>query len=66
MREMGGGCSTPLGAIARSRPDGVELTVFWSEEDGGNATRLSGRSGKRPEELASLVEGLRGRIRDGR
>ncbi len=66
MREMGGGCSTPLGAIARSRPDGVELTVFWSDEDGGNAIRLSGRSGKRPEELASLAEGLRGRIRDGR
>lgn len=65
MREMGGGCSTPLGAIARSRPDGVELTVFWSDEDGGNAIRFSGRSGKRPEELSSLAEGLRGRIRDG-
>ncbi|MFH2202957.1 MAG: hydroxymethylbilane synthase [Elusimicrobiota bacterium] len=65
MRDMGGGCATPLGALARSRPDGVEFTVFWSEEDGSGAMRLSGRSGKRPEELASLAEGLRIRIREG-
>jgi len=65
MRDMGGGCSTPLGALARSKPDGVEFTVFWSDSEGRRPVRLSGRSGKRPEELASLAEGLRGRIRDG-
>ena len=38
---VGGGCSTPLGAHARVKGKGAELSVFWSREDGSQAVRLS-------------------------
>lgn len=63
VRRLGGGCATPLGALARAEGGaGVEFTVFWSDPDGGRPTRLKGRAGRRPEELDSLVEGLAGRL----
>ncbi|OGR86055.1 MAG: hydroxymethylbilane synthase, partial [Elusimicrobia bacterium RIFCSPHIGHO2_02_FULL_57_9] len=39
---VGGGCSTPLGALARTQTGGLRLTAFWSREDGQGAQRLSG------------------------
>lgn len=41
LRALGGGCSTPLGAYAHTKPNGVELSVFWSQEDGSQAKRLT-------------------------
>lgn len=34
---IGGGCSTPLGAYAEIKPEGVEMQVFWAREDGSLA-----------------------------
>jgi len=65
LRAMGGGCSTPLGALARAESAGptrgLRLTVFW-EDSAGRSQRLSGSCGARPEEMSSLVEGLRSRL----
>lgn len=63
LKAVGGGCATPLGALARAGAGEVSLTVFWSDADGRSPRRLSGRSGRRPEELASLVDGLAGQLR---
>lgn len=41
LKELGGDCSTPLGAFAEIEASGLRLTVFWSREDGGEARRLS-------------------------
>ena len=38
---MGGGCSTPLGALACARDGEVELSVFWSDAEGRSPARLS-------------------------
>jgi hydroxymethylbilane synthase len=62
LKVMSGGCSTPLGALARADGDSVLFRVFWSRDDGTGAVRLSERSGLRPEESASLLDGLRRRI----
>lgn len=64
LRGAGGGCSTPLGALARAAADGVSLTVFWSDPEGRRPVRLSGRSSRRPEELKSLAEGIVGGIHE--
>ena len=62
LKAVGGGCSTPLGALARLEGETMALSVFWAREDGGGATRLSGRCGLAPAELAALVQDLRGRL----
>ncbi|MFH1726364.1 MAG: hydroxymethylbilane synthase [Elusimicrobiota bacterium] len=66
LREAGGGCSTPLGALARVEDGEVLVRVFWSDPDGRNPARFSLRGGTRPEELAALVDGLRGRLEEER
>jgi hydroxymethylbilane synthase len=62
MRRVGGGCATPLGALARVEGRGVRLSVFWSRPDGSGALRFGGRCGNSPQEMAALAEELRGRI----
>jgi hydroxymethylbilane synthase len=62
LKAVGGGCSTPLGALARAEGGAASLTVFWSDPEGCRPVRLTGRAGPRPEELASLVESLRARV----
>jgi hydroxymethylbilane synthase len=52
---LGGGCSTPLGALARCEGEAVRLTVFFSG-------LLTDRSGRSPRELDALVERLRKRL----
>lgn len=37
---VGGGCSTPLGALARVNEAGLKLTVFWSDPQGKEPLRL--------------------------
>lgn len=59
---VGGGCSTPLGALARAEGRTLSLSVFWSDPAGTSARRLSGRA-ERPEELSSLVSGLAERLK---
>ncbi len=39
LRLIGGGCSTPLGAYAEIKPEGIEMNVFWAKEDGSQARR---------------------------
>ena len=63
LKAVGGGCSTPLGALARAEGSVVRLSVFWSRRDGSKPARLSGSARRRPEELSSLVEGLAGRLK---
>ncbi|MBI3299817.1 MAG: hydroxymethylbilane synthase [Elusimicrobia bacterium] len=65
LRAVGGGCSTPLGALARVEGAAISLRVFWCRADGTAPARLAGRAGRRPEELASLVDGLAGRLLAG-
>ncbi|MDE2291226.1 MAG: hydroxymethylbilane synthase [Elusimicrobia bacterium] len=62
LKAVGGGCATPLGALARAEGAAVSLTVFWSDAGGLRPRRLSGRAGLRPEELDSLVDGLAARL----
>lgn len=64
LRTIGGGCSTPLGALARAQGSGVNLTVFWSKEDGGGAVRLSqtcGDIGRRDAFTRALAEQIKRR-----
>ncbi|HVE12692.1 MAG TPA: hydroxymethylbilane synthase, partial [Elusimicrobiota bacterium] len=62
LRALGGGCSTPLGALARCEGEDLLLDVFWSDPAGAKPRRLSGKA-SRPEELASLVDSLAARLR---
>lgn len=39
LRLMGGGCRTPLGALARSRADGIDFQWFWSDLEGKDPRR---------------------------
>ncbi|HAH08094.1 MAG TPA: hydroxymethylbilane synthase [Elusimicrobia bacterium] len=66
LKALGGGCSTPLGALARADERSVVFRVFWSREDGSRALRLCERSGLRPEDRAALLDGLLRRIDAGR
>ena len=63
LKAVGGGCSTPLGALARAEGESVRLSVFWSRRDGSKPMRLSGSARRLPEQLSSLVEGLAGRLK---
>lgn len=65
LKAVGGGCATPLGALARAAGDAVSVSVFWSDAEGRRQVRASGASGRRPEELASLVDGLCQRVLAG-
>ncbi|MBI5594472.1 MAG: hydroxymethylbilane synthase [Elusimicrobia bacterium] len=65
LKAVGGGCATPLGALARVEAGEVSMVVFWSDVEGKKPVRLSGRAGRRPEEISSLVDGLAGRLRAG-
>ncbi len=40
LKTLGGGCSTPLGAFAEIKTEGLEMRVFWSKEDGSRARHL--------------------------
>lgn len=40
LRLVGGGCSTPLGAFADIKPEGIEMRVFLAREDGSQARHL--------------------------
>lgn len=62
LKAVGGGCATPLGALARVGPEEVSMSVFWSDAEGKRPVRLSGKAGRRPEEIHSFVDGLAGRL----
>jgi hydroxymethylbilane synthase len=59
--KVGGGCSTPLGAYATVKGKGVELSVFWSREDGSNAVRLKDSCAE-PSKLEEFVAALASRL----
>lgn len=40
LKTVGGGCSTPLGALAEIKAEGLEVRVFWAQENGAHAKRL--------------------------
>lgn len=63
LKALGGGCTTPLGVLGRARGEVVEVSVFWSEPDGGRALRLQEtcRDLSRGEEFA---QGLARRVHD--
>ena len=44
LKAMGGGCSAPLGALARAGGAGLSLEVYCASCDGNRAVRLSGSS----------------------
>ncbi len=64
LREIGGGCATPLGAFAAAKGSSLELRVFWSREDGSGAVRVSRvcpASGDRDSFAASLAAEIKKR-----
>lgn len=65
LKAVGGGCATPLGALARARGGDVAVSVFWSDAAGGRQVRASGKAGRRPEELSALVDSLSDRVLNG-
>ncbi|TBR21962.1 hydroxymethylbilane synthase [bacterium] len=65
LKAVGGGCSTPLGALARVSGAEVSVRVFWSDAEGRRQVRVSGQAGRRPEELSNLVDGLVQRVLAG-
>lgn len=65
LKTLGGGCDTPLGVLARAEGGELSLNVFWSDVEGRRPVRLSGRASRRPEEIASLVDSLAGRLLAG-
>jgi hydroxymethylbilane synthase len=62
LREVGGGCSTPLAAYATRAGAGVELSVFWSREDGSGALRFKG-SCPDPSRRDAFIRELASRIK---
>lgn len=65
LKAVGGGCSTPLGALARAGASEISMSVFWSDAEGRRQVRASGKAGRRPEELSNLVDGLAQRVLTG-
>lgn len=65
LKAVGGGCATPLGALARATPSEVSVRVFWSDAEGRRQVRAAGKAGRRPEELSNLVDGLAQRVLSG-
>jgi len=63
LKAVGGGCSTPLGAYATLTGGALDISIFWSREDGSGARRLHGRcadpaeSGKEASRLAAQLAG---------
>ncbi len=64
MRMIGGGCATPLGALARAGDSEVEMAVFWSDAQGSNPIRIEERAPRRPEALSKLVADMSARIKE--
>ena len=60
----GGGCSTPLGALAHAEAEGVALSVFWSDPEGRCPRRLLGRCPD-PAERDAFTAELAARIKSG-
>jgi hydroxymethylbilane synthase len=54
LRELGGGCSRPIGAHATCVVDGVELTAVVGSLDGTRSLRASA-SGRDPDDLGARV-----------
>lgn len=65
LKAVGGGCATPLGALARAGAAELSMSVFWSDAEGSRQVRVSGKAGRRPEELSNLVEVLAQRVLAG-
>ncbi len=63
MQKIGGGCATPLGALARAGDSEVEMAVFWSDARGSNPIRLEDRAPRRREALSKLVADMSARIK---
>ena len=62
LARVGGGCSTPLGALARVEGSGVSVQIFLAEADGSRARRFTRRCDdprRRDEFVASWVAELR-------
>lgn len=58
LRAMGGGCQTPMGALAELEGNWLRLRVFWSDMEGAKPVRLSGRSKAEPAKIEELVRSL--------
>ncbi len=61
LKAMGGGCSMPLGALARTGEDAIEFEVFFSKEDGSGVVRLSDHCGLK-DDLEAFGRDLAGRV----
>ena len=60
----GGGCSTPLGALARAEGGGVRWSAFWSDPEGRFPLRLSGFC-LNPAERDAFTASLAAQIKRG-
>ena len=63
LKEMGGGCSMPLGAYAELTEKGIQLSTFWSDAEGKNPIRRSGTCSAEPQRLAAFVLEMARQIR---
>lgn len=60
---VGGGCSTPLGALASVGDGGARrLRAFWSRDDGSDAVRLEGTCGPTSADARELALRLRAKL----
>lgn len=62
LKAAGGGCSTPVGALARALGRGARFWAFWAEPDGARAKRLEAVLDDRAE-AESFVRELAARIK---
>lgn len=62
LKAVGGGCETPVGALARAKGDGARFWVFWAEPDGSRAKRLEAELDD-PAEAEVFVRELAARIK---
>jgi len=53
---VGGGCSTPLGVIARADEEKVRIWSFWSDIEGKNSVREQDESPRDKESLDALLK----------
>jgi hydroxymethylbilane synthase len=62
MLGLGGGCSTPLGALARVTETALSLSVFWSDPEGKHLRRETVQG--QPEEAVAMADDLAARFKN--
>jgi hydroxymethylbilane synthase len=65
LKEMGGGCSVPLGARAKMRGTEADISVFYSQPDGSRPVRLD-EVCRDLSKITECVRDLAGRVRGRR